>query len=1759
MPFVVKLVDNYGNPLINQTVVFTIHGVSYNKITDNDGNAKMNIRLNNGVYTIGFAFKGTSKYKSTSGTRTVSMISGMLNPNLDANVVNKYYGDSTPLKIYLKDNNYQPLTNKEITIRINGVTYTKTTDNNGYASMGISLYAGSYSAIIQFPGDTYYYGVTLNIPVTINKRTTSLVANDLTKYYNSDDKFFVRLLSDGNPLTNKVVKMTINGVAYDKITDNKGYVYSNVNLNPGTYQANVVFNGDNYYSSSSISKTLVVKEWLTTTLSANNLVKYYGDADSFNVKLTSENNVLTGKNINFNVNGVNYVKTTNNEGYAKLNISLLAGTYTVVVSYNGELPYKSSSITKTITINKKTTSLIANDLIKYSSENDTFNVRLVSDNIDLKDKIVKITINGVTYNKVTNGDGYIFMNIRLNPGSYCADVLFEGDDCYKSSSVSKNILIKDPSSFTNNYLPIFNVNSGFYNKSWMLINISCLNPNATIYCSFNNSAEYVGTQSMSFNLTSGNWTIKAHTMVHGVNSTFVVHNYLLDGNAPFVYANYGSGIYENPITVNLIAIDDNDKNPIIYYTLDGTTPTINSMRYTHSFVVSKNTKLRFMSIDKYNHKSSVFCVNYFFGETIVNINTAKTYDKLQNALNDPDTQVGDIIEISKNINEKIVLNKTVCLRSCDFKNISWRGDGYCIWFQKGSSNSIVDGFKFLTNSQEYGSIIMQDTYNCLISNNKFYGDNYAAITSKNNCSFNNIINNEFYGSAMSQIFNNQNVNNYYILDNFISNENIDGWNIYSSSMNNSIIKGNMICNAKIGIYISNGFNNSLSYNNITNTDAGVFIGTSNYYNIISNIIQDNAFGIYLEDISNNLNINFNIISHNYDFNFYNNMECNRINVTYNWWGSNNFDSISQYLHCTNNVDYSNFKPFLYLYTSISSYKSHNGLITGATICVDLTIVWDGVSSSYLDYSSNLGCIPDGLIAKFNGVDVELHNGKAYYNVTFNSSSSRDVNICVDGVYSQISVEKESFARIVINSSAVEHDTNNSFHYEFNVPLNDSVDWISVVWKYKDDFESEINLIVNGEITKKFYVDSSFYNLVKHEYRSIVFDAVKLYNKLSNDNLYKYIGEYYVWISLKYNVHTLSAVERIYDSLEGDEFTTDMLNVMLKEHKTSVSNVLLSLLKNSYGLFDNEINFIKYNFFRFPDTISLDIKYFGDESRYFNFDNGYSKFYNWVGDNTRRYGAITYLDGSYAHEVGNDSLKYYDTWKTTHYKNGTMNWNYKYAYGYYTEAGYDGLMTFTFANTRITDNILRYYLNQKNKTYKNGSLVYSNGFMKAAYGSFMEGLLVIYCNDLVADASAARFNVSWDRTSPMVMSVRDDVYQTILSGECSFNFGRTVKGDEDNVRAFNFACSASFSPIEHYVGKTLFPNWNDNTSATVGLGYILEHGGSLEIIRDGFYTLIRENNRDDRVLVYDSQTGILQDSIMGSYGSYCYSNQQAEWACDLAEEILDNSNTVKEYLDGSSNDLDGLSEPLINLLKCSWLMEKFGDLILGEAWNSFINVATKIVEGTPLGCLVDLLSSIVATATSMTFEDYVKMYVSDPKFWAGIAGGILFDVGAIVTATGIGLPLGLGLMGAGTLFTAYSCGLFDFDKNGKYVGATDENLICFGFSMLFNVVGAGALANTVFKSFGKGSAKLIVKNNNRVITRNFNGGYYRTVLHQSIKYVQTDNPKKPIKSVTRYVIDEKFGKTNLDKIRKISEIYKDGVIGDIIWRGTWNYLDSEGVV
>ena len=50
--FLTKTLDGQGKPLANQNITFNIHGVFYNKTTNGDGIASLNINLNKGEYII---------------------------------------------------------------------------------------------------------------------------------------------------------------------------------------------------------------------------------------------------------------------------------------------------------------------------------------------------------------------------------------------------------------------------------------------------------------------------------------------------------------------------------------------------------------------------------------------------------------------------------------------------------------------------------------------------------------------------------------------------------------------------------------------------------------------------------------------------------------------------------------------------------------------------------------------------------------------------------------------------------------------------------------------------------------------------------------------------------------------------------------------------------------------------------------------------------------------------------------------------------------------------------------------------------------------------------------------------------------------------------------------------------------------------------------------------------------------------------------------------------------------------------------------------------------------------------------------------------------------------------------------------------------------------------------------------------------------------------------------------------------------------
>lgn len=354
LPFIVTLKDIYGNPLSSETIIFTIHGVSYSRVCQEDGSARLNINLEYGTYPITYTYQGNTFYNPCSGSATISMINYKLQPSLSGLDISKYYGDSNQYVVTLKDNNQNPMKNCNINIKINGITYTKITNDNGKVFQNINLYSGKYTVSTTYLGNNYYYGSSITNTINVNRKATSLSGNDLTKYYGNPEPYKVKLVDyKNNVLTNKDVQITIHGVTYTKTTDNKGYATLNINLQEGKYI-------DDYYKSSSIIKEINVNKH-PTTLYTNDLKLFIEENKTkcFNITLKDNwNRGLSNQLINININNTNYSLKTDTHGQVSLKIVLKPGTYKITSKYAGNDYYMPS--------NKINNIIVDSNIFKYT-------------------------------------------------------------------------------------------------------------------------------------------------------------------------------------------------------------------------------------------------------------------------------------------------------------------------------------------------------------------------------------------------------------------------------------------------------------------------------------------------------------------------------------------------------------------------------------------------------------------------------------------------------------------------------------------------------------------------------------------------------------------------------------------------------------------------------------------------------------------------------------------------------------------------------------------------------------------------------------------------------------------------------------------------------------------------------------------------------------------------------------------------------------------------------------------------------------------------------------------------------------------------------------------------------------------------------------------------------------------------------------------------------------------------------------------------
>ena len=415
-----------------------------------------------GDYKVEATYNGDAKYLASSNNASfkVSKISGY-DIKVNAGEVNEGE-DATIIVVLPKD------ATGNVTLVMNNKPYfAKVID--GMAKVVVpSVSAGTHDFIVNYSGDDKYDKSTVNGTIKVNKKAATLIVEDLVKYYKGDEKLTAKLVDGrGNPIANADVAFNINGKDYIRKTNNEGIASMNINLVAGTYNVAVKYN------ESSVNVTVTVK----STIVADDLVKMYQDPTRFYAKfLDSTGKALANTQVRFNINGVFYTKTTNNDGVADLGIMLRPGTY-ILTAYN---PANGEERGITITVKSL---IVQSDLTKYYLNASRFQATIYNKDGSLAvNKEVTFNINGVFYHKTTDSNGIASLGIALRPGEYIITTIVDGLDIGNKVTVLPTLVTKDldmkyldGSDFTAQTLdgqgkPLanqnvsFNVNGVFYHK-----------------------------------------------------------------------------------------------------------------------------------------------------------------------------------------------------------------------------------------------------------------------------------------------------------------------------------------------------------------------------------------------------------------------------------------------------------------------------------------------------------------------------------------------------------------------------------------------------------------------------------------------------------------------------------------------------------------------------------------------------------------------------------------------------------------------------------------------------------------------------------------------------------------------------------------------------------------------------------------------------------------------------------------------------------------------------------------------------------------------------------------------------------------------------------------------------------------------------------------------------------------------------------------------------------------------------------------------
>lgn len=239
------------------------------------------------------------------------------------------------------------------------------------------------------------------------------------------------------------------------------------------------------------------------TIETNDIEMYYHDGSRFNAVVhDSEDNPVPNENVSFNLNDIDYPRTTNDKGLASIGINLNSGNYTITTTFN--------DISKNNTILIKST-IEGNNITKMHKNSTQYTAKFTDSNGEiLKNTKVDFNINGCIYKRTCNDLGIAKLNINLPPGIYILTATNP-----KTTEVISNTITVLSKIIENNDVLMYYRNSSKYSVTLLTDNGENTGSKETVEFNINGvlykrQTNMYGQANLNINLPPGEYIITAN-------------------------------------------------------------------------------------------------------------------------------------------------------------------------------------------------------------------------------------------------------------------------------------------------------------------------------------------------------------------------------------------------------------------------------------------------------------------------------------------------------------------------------------------------------------------------------------------------------------------------------------------------------------------------------------------------------------------------------------------------------------------------------------------------------------------------------------------------------------------------------------------------------------------------------------------------------------------------------------------------------------------------------------------------------------------------------------------------------------------------------------------------------------------------------------------------------------------------------------------------------------------------------------------------